>query len=67
MTTGIIIFESGEVQQFGELKSAAGIIKTLKELVPHLESQEAKRILDTVSDDDLEQLIKARKTRNLEK
>lgn len=61
MISGIIIFEQGGVQQIGDISSFAGIIGTLKQILPELESKEAKRVLDAISDDDLEQLLAERR------
>lgn len=60
MIKGIIIFESGGMQQIGELSSVQGIINTMKQILPELEAAEAKRVLDNISDDELKRIIAAR-------
>jgi hypothetical protein len=61
MVKGILILESGDVQQIGDLNSFAGIIATIKKLLPQLEEQEAQRIIQQISDEDLQRIITARK------
>jgi len=60
MIKGVIIFEQGGMQQIGELSSVQGIINTMKEALPILEQQEAKRILDQISDEELKKIVAAR-------
>lgn len=61
MIKGIFIFESGGLQQIGEVSSLQGIINTIRELLPILEQQERDRVLSQLSNDELEALIKQRK------
>lgn len=63
MIKGIMIFEQGGVQQIGEFASLAGIIATIKQILPELEAAEANRVLDTISDEDLKQIIAARENK----
>ena len=67
MISGIIFFESGGIQQIGDLNSVAGIINTIKQVLPELEAKEASRVLDQISDDELEKLLEARKSKSVEK
>lgn len=60
MIKGLLIFEQGGVQQIGEFSSLAGIISTMKQLLPELEAQEAKRVLDAMSDEELQNILAAR-------
>jgi hypothetical protein len=60
MVRGIIIFESGGVQQIGDISSLQGIINTIKQILPELEAKESSRVLDTISDEDLKRIIAAR-------
>jgi hypothetical protein len=61
MVNGILILESGLVQQIGELQSLQGIINTLKKILPELEEQEYSRVLATISDDELLKLVEQRR------
>lgn len=67
MISGIIFFESGGIQQIGDLNSVAGIINTIKQVLPELEAKEASRVLDQISDDELEKLLEVRKSKSVEK
>lgn len=60
MFKGIIIFESGGVQQIGEITTLQGIINTIKQILPELEKQERDRVFSTLSTEELAQLIKER-------
>jgi len=61
MVKGILILESGDVQQIGDLNSFAGIIVAIKQVLPQLEEQEAQRVIQQISDEDLQRIIAARK------
>lgn len=61
MIRGLLIFEQGGVQQIGELSSVQGIINTIKQILPELEAQEAKRVIEQISDEDLLKIIEVRK------
>ena len=61
MVKGILILESGDVQQIGDLSSFAGIIAAIKQVLPQLEEQEAQRVIQQISDEDLQRIIAARK------
>ena len=61
MVKGILILESGDVQQIGDLNSLAGIIVAIKQVLPQLEEQEAQRVIQQISDEDLQRIIAARK------
>ncbi len=56
MIRGIIILESGEVQQLGDLTTAAGIIATMKQLLPELEMKERKRALLGLTEEDIKRI-----------
>lgn len=60
MLKGVIIFEQGGMQQIGELSSLQGIINTIEEALPMLKQQEAKRVLDAMSDEELQNILAAR-------
>ncbi len=61
MIKGILIFENGTIQQIGELTTLNSIIVAIKQILPELEEQEKKRVLDSISDDDIQQLLASRK------
>lgn len=61
MIKGIIFFEQGGLQVIGELNSLAGVIATLKDVLPQLEQQEAQRVIQQLSDAELEKIVAARK------
>lgn len=61
MIKGILIFEQGGMQQIGELSSLQGIINTIKQALPELEAQEAKRVIEQISDEDLLRIVEVRK------
>jgi hypothetical protein len=63
MIKGIMLFEQGGAQPIGELNSLQGIINTIKQLLPELEAQEANRILDNISDEDLQKIAAARENK----
>lgn len=63
MINGIIIFEQGGIQQLGELHSLQGVIDTIKKILPDLEAQEANRILEQISDEDLAKIVAARENK----
>lgn len=64
MINGLLILEQGGAQQIGELSSFQGIINTLKQILPDLEAQEAKRIIDQISDEDLQKILTARENKS---
>ncbi len=69
MIRGIIILESGEVQQIGELQSLTGIVNTMKRMLPELIAQDRKRALADLSAEDIERIaaeIKAEQEKQLE-
>ena len=61
MIKGLILFEEGGVQQVGELFSLAGIIATMKQILPELEARETQRVFDALSNEELEKLLAERK------
>lgn len=63
MIKGVLIFEQGGMQQIGELSSVQGIINTMKQALPVLEEQEANRILDSLSDEELQKVLAARENK----
>lgn len=67
MLKGVIIFEQGGMQQIGELSSLQGIINTMKIALPELEAKEADRVLQSMSDAELEQILIERKKGTMEK
>ena len=60
MIKGIFIFEHGGLQQIGDLNSLAGIIVTMEQMLPQLKKQEAERVLDSLSKEELEAAIKSK-------
>lgn len=54
MVKGILIFETGEVQQIGDLTSLQNIIITIEQLLPQLKKQERDRVLELWSPEELE-------------
>lgn len=53
MVRGLLILETGEVQQIGELTSLQGLINALEQLLPQLKGQERQRVLSLWSPDEL--------------
>lgn len=67
MLKGIILFEQGGLQLIGELNSLAGIISTIKQVLPELEKQERDRIFSTMSVEEISALIKEKEAGKTEK
>ena len=67
MLKGIIFFEQGGLQLIGELNSLAGIITTIKQILPELEKQERDRIFSTMSVEEIAALIKEKESGKTEK
>lgn len=65
MIKGIIFFEDGTLQLIGELNTLSGIIKTMKEAIPSFEKQESQRIFNSLSDEQIAALIKAREAEGI--
>lgn len=63
MVQGIFFSQDGEIQQIGNITTLANIIAVIKGVLPELEQKEADRVLQSISDEDLERLIQQRKTR----
>lgn len=63
MLKGLFIFESGGFQQIGEVNSLQGIINTIQILLPQLIEQEQQRVLGELTDEQLAQLMEARKNK----
>ncbi len=61
MIKGILFFEQGGLQVIGELNSLAGVLATIKQVLPELEQKEKDHVLEAVSDAELEQLLVARR------
>lgn len=66
MIKGIFFAEDGFVQQIGELATLQNVIQAIQTVLPQLIEKEKEQILSSLSDDDLEKLIKSRKTKKLE-
>lgn len=66
MIKGIFFAEDGFVQQIGELATFQNVIQAIQTVLPQLIEKEKEQILSSLSDDDLEKLIKSRKTKKLE-
>lgn len=58
MLKGIIIFESGEIQQVGDLVTLANIIQSMKQALPELEKKQREHIFNTLSTEEIAELIK---------
>lgn len=61
MIKGIMLFESGGAQQIGELTSLSNIIATIQQILPELEEKESQRVFDSISDEQLQQIVASRK------
>ncbi len=64
MINGIIFFETGGIQQIGDLSTISHIIETIKKILPELEKKERDRIFDTLSTEEIAQIIKDREAAN---
>jgi hypothetical protein len=62
MLKGIIFFEQGGLQLIGELNSLAGIISTMKQILPDLEKQERNRVFSTMTVEEIAALIKEKES-----
>lgn len=60
MISGIIFFESGEIQQFGDIKSGRQITASIYQVLPQLLDQERKAVLEGMTIAELHAAIKAK-------
>ncbi len=65
MIKGIIFFEDGTLQLVGELRSLSSIIQTMKEAIPSLEKQEAQRVLNSLTDEQIAEFVKQREAEGI--
>jgi hypothetical protein len=63
MVRGLLILETGEVQQIGELTSLQGLISGMENVLPQLKNQERQRMLTLWSPDELERAAREIKSR----
>lgn len=57
MKSGIILFEDGEVQQFGSIVSIAKMVATAQETFESLAQQQRKQLLESVTEVEMKQII----------
>lgn len=67
MVCGILILESGEVQQIGELSGLQNIINSMQQLLPQLKIQERDRVLELWSPEELAKAAEEIKSRESKK
>lgn len=60
MIKGVIFFEQGGIQAIGELNSLAGIIDTMKKVLPDFEKQEKQRVFNSMTKEEIAELLKER-------
>lgn len=56
-TSGIIFFENGDTQIFGQLVTVRGIAQAINTILPDLLAQERDQLLSTITQDELKQII----------
>lgn len=57
---GIIFFEDGSVEMFGQIATARKIIVAINKTVPELIKQEREQIFATITDDELKRIVDTR-------
>lgn len=57
MKSGIIIFEDGDVQQFGRITSATKLVESVQKVISDLVQQERKQLLESITDDELKYIV----------
>lgn len=63
MIKGILFFEDGNVQIIGDLSTARHIIASINTVLPQLQEQEKKALLDNISAEDLEKLLEQKRAK----
>jgi fatty acid-binding protein DegV len=57
MKSGIILFEDGEVQQFGTISTARKMIASAQQIFEDLMKQERAQLLKTITEDELKNIV----------
>ncbi len=57
MKSGLIFFEDGEVQQFGDISNPHRMIQTAQETFKDLVKQQRAQLLQSITEDDMKSVI----------